>query len=79
MASPALYQLEKGLMALRLYRRVMKLHIRNMPQDLRLFGKRGTHSVFTFNITLKSPIVLFIGDLYVKQEFRLHLDKATDD
>lgn len=21
----------------------------------------------------------YIGDLYVKQEFRLHLDKATDD
>ncbi|CDW76080.1 UNKNOWN [Stylonychia lemnae] len=42
----ATFTMEKGQLALRLYRRIMKLHIR---------------------------------DLYVKQEFRLHLDKATDD
>lgn len=38
----AIASFEKGIMALRLYRRVMKLHIRNMPQDLRLFGMHET-------------------------------------
>ena len=57
--------IDKGLSALRLYRRIMKLHIRNMPMDLRYFGKVNK--------------INKIGDLYVKQEFRLHLDKATDD
>ena len=32
------YQIEKGFEALRLYRRIMKLHLRNMPNELRLFG-----------------------------------------
>jgi len=57
---------EKCQSALRLYRSIMKLHIRNMPNDLRLFG-----ILFFLTQTL--------GDLYVKQEFRLHLDKASDD
>ncbi len=42
--------------ALRLYRTIMKLHIRKVPADLRV-----------------------LGDLYVKQEFQLHLEKATPD
>ena len=59
---------EKCQQALRLYRQIMKLHIRNMPGELRLFGKRILYSS-SFSL----------GDLYVKQEFRLHLDKASDD
>jgi|LauGreDrversion4_2_1035121.scaffolds.fasta_scaffold72703_1 hypothetical protein len=39
--------------------------MRNMPQELRLFGKASLNQL--------------IGDLYVKQEFRLHLDKASND
>lgn len=56
---------EKGVQALRLYRRIMQLHMRNMPQELRLFGKPRLNEG--------------VGDLYVKQEFRLHLDKASND
>ena len=48
--------MRKGYEALRLYRTVMKLHLRKMPEELRNFG-----------------------DLYVKQEFRLHLDKSDED
>ena len=51
----------------------MKLHSRNMPGELRLFGKDlWDLSIYILNLS-------FIGDLYVKQEFRLHLDKASDD
>jgi len=42
--------------SLGLYRRIMKLHIKKMPEDMRT-----------------------LGDLYVKQEFRLHIDKATPE
>ena len=50
------FTFEQGATALRLYRQIMKLHMKKMPNELRLFG-----------------------DLYIKQEFRLHLDKATPD
>ena len=50
------FAFEQGANALKLYRRIMKLHMRKMPDELR-----------------------HLGDLYIKQEFRLHLDKATDD
>lgn len=63
---------EKCQLALRLYRHIMKLHIRRVPDELRLFGK----------FLLSPPVASltpFLGDLYVKQEFRLHLDKASDD
>lgn len=39
-----------------------------MPNDLRLFG-----------IFIIYSHLILLGDLYVKQEFRLHLDKATED
>lgn len=39
-----------------LYRNLMKLQLRKVPEDLRE-----------------------LGDLYIKQEFRLHLDKANED
>ena len=65
---------EKCQRALRLYRQVMKLHIRNMPNDLRLFGNHFIWVSYNLILTL-----IILGDLYVKQEFRLHLDKATDD
>ena len=42
--------------ALTLYRTLMKLQMRKVPEDLR-------------------PL----GDLMIKQEFRLHLDTATED
>lgn len=65
---------EKCQKALRLYRQVMKLHMRNMPQDLRLFGNHFIWVSPSLFLTF-----FFLGDLYVKQEFRLHLDKASDD
>ena len=52
----ATYPIQQGYQALRLYRQIMKLHLRKMPEELRNFG-----------------------DLYVKQEFRLHLDKSNED
>ena len=55
-ATKATYPITKGYHALRLYREIMKLHLRKMPEELRNFG-----------------------DLYVKQEFRLHLDKSNED
>ena len=39
-----------------LYRNLMKLQLRKVPEDLRE-----------------------LGDLYIKKEFRLHLDKANED
>jgi hypothetical protein len=34
----------------------------------------------SFIKTMASLLILnFVGDLYIKQEFRLHLDKASDD
>ena len=65
---------DKCQKALRLYRQVMKLHIRNMPNDLRLFGNNFVWVSSSYILKY-----LCLGDLYVKQEFRLHLDKATDD
>jgi hypothetical protein len=64
---------EKCQLALRLYRHIMKLHIRRVPDELRLFGKFENDSP----LPILTPALL--GDLYVKQEFRLHLDKASDD
>ncbi len=59
MASPqqaASFTLKQGKSALTLYRNVMKLQMRKVPEELRT-----------------------LGDLYIKQEFRLHLDKANED
>ena len=33
------YKFEQGLTVLRLYRKIMKAHIKKMPEDLRIFGK----------------------------------------
>ena len=52
----ATYSLMQGYEALRLYRQIMKLHLRKMPEELRNFG-----------------------DLYIKQEFRLHLDSGNEE
>ena len=59
MASPqqkASYTCQQAKQAMTLYRNLMKLQIRKVPEDLRT-----------------------LGDLYIKQEFRLHLDKASED
>eukprot|EP00806_Schmidingerella_arcuata_P007588 Macronucleus_7960.p1 GENE.Macronucleus_7960~~Macronucleus_7960.p1 ORF type:complete len:127 (+),score=29.66 Macronucleus_7960:1-381(+) len=58
MATPAVasYSLAQTKQALRLYRNLMKLQMRKVPDELR-------------------PL----GDLMIKQEFRLHLDSATED
>ena len=56
MSQKATYPIQMGYQALRLYRHIIKLHLRKMPEELRN-----------------------LGDLYVKQEFRMHLDKATED
>ena len=56
MSQKATYPIAQGYKALRLYREIMKLHLRKMPEELRNFG-----------------------DLYVKQEFRQHLDKSDED
>jgi hypothetical protein len=64
---------EKCQLALRLYRQIMKLHIRRVPDELRLFGK------YLLVLPFSTLTPFFLGDLYVKQEFRLHLDKASDD
>ena len=55
MTTKATYPLQMGYDALRLYRKIMKLHLKKMPEELRN-----------------------LGDLYVKQEFRLHLDKSDE-
>ena len=55
-ASKATYTMLQGRQALLLYRNVMKLQMRKVPQELRA-----------------------LGDLMIKQEFRLHLDKASED
>lgn len=58
MATPqqaASYTLKQGKHALTLYRNLMKLQLRKVPEELRS-----------------------LGDLYIKQEFRLHLDKADE-
>ena len=46
----------QGRQAMKLYRNVMKLQMRKVPEELRA-----------------------LGDLMIKQEFRLHLDSATED
>ena len=59
MSSPpavASYTVMQSKQAMRLYRSLMKLQMRKVPEDLR-------------------PL----GDLMIKQEFRLHLDSATED
>ena len=55
MSQKATYPIKMGYDALRLYRQIMKLHLKKMPEELRNFG-----------------------DLYIKQEFRLHLDKSDE-
>ena len=52
----ASYTVLQSKQAMRLYRNLMKLQMRKVPEDLR-------------------PL----GDLMIKQEFRLHLDSATED
>lgn len=52
-AQKASYTCKSGMQALTLYRNIMKLQIRKVPEELRQ-----------------------LGDLYIKQEFRLHLDKS---
>ena len=52
----ASFTANQGRQALMLYRNLMKLQMRKVPEDLRQ-----------------------LGDLYIKQEFRLHLDKANED
>lgn len=52
----ASYTLKQCSQTLTLYRSVMKLQMRKVPEELRT-----------------------LGDLYIKQEFRLHLDKANED
>jgi hypothetical protein len=59
MATPqqvASFTAKQGKQALGLYRNLMKLQIRKIPEDLRQ-----------------------LGDLYIKKEFRDHLDKADED
>jgi reverse gyrase len=59
MATPqqaASFTVKQGKQALLLYRNLMKLQLRKIPEELRT-----------------------LGDLYIKQEFRLHLDKANED
>jgi hypothetical protein len=59
MATPqaaASFTQKQGKHALTLYRNLMKLQLRKIPEELRT-----------------------LGDLYIKQEFRLHLDKANED
>merc|ERR1712086_453446 len=56
MSQKATYPLKQGYEALRLYRSIMKLHLKKMPEELRN-----------------------LGDLYIKQEFRLHLDKSDEE
>ena len=56
MSVKATYPLKQGYEALRLYRSIMKLHLRKMPEELRN-----------------------LGDLYIKQEFRVHLDKSDPE
>ena len=46
----------QGRQALSLYRTVMKLQMRKVPEELRS-----------------------LGDLMIKQEFRLHLDSASEE
>ena len=46
----------QGRQALSLYRNVMKLQMRKVPEELRS-----------------------LGDLMIKQEFRLHLDSADEE
>ena len=53
--SPA-YTLQQSKQAMHLYRNLMKLQMRKIPEELR-------------------PL----GDLMIKQEFRLHLDSASED
>ena len=52
-AQAATYTVKQGQLALTLYRNLMKLQIRKVPEQLRT-----------------------LGDLYIKQEFRQHLDKS---
>ena len=52
----ASFSVIQGKQALHLYRNLMKLQMRKVPEELR-------------------PL----GDLMIKQEFRLHLDSATED
>ena len=52
----ATYTMLQGRQALLLYRNVMKLQMRKIPEELRS-----------------------LGDLMIKQEFRLHLDSATEE
>ena len=52
----ASYTVSQSKQALRLYRNLMKLQVRKVPEELRA-----------------------IGDLMIKQEFRLHLDSANED
>ena len=52
----ASYTLQQSKQAMHLYRNLMKLQMRKIPDELR-------------------PL----GDLMIKQEFRLHLDSADEE